>query len=137
MPIFIDIYTLCPRRDTVIVRRFLDSIAPHRHASADDWLVGDLQFPTPELAIDHCCANPQAESSIYWSALEPAHAHVHFLPDGMLVVGVSIDERQAHTEPEWRRRMSVACESDLSYSTVEEAPVDSVAEFARRAAGVE
>ena len=137
MPICMDIYALCPRRDAVLVRRFLDSIAPRRRASSDDWLVGDMEFPSPEQAIDHCCANPQAQCSIYWSAIEPEHAHVHFLPDGMLVVGVSIDERQAHTEPEWRRKISVACESDLSYSTVEEAPVDSVGEFVRRAASVE
>jgi hypothetical protein len=138
--VLIDLYVLAPQRSAAIVVRFLDHFLPIREPSATDYPVPEFSdnpsqvLTRPDEVIHYSVACKTAAQSIYWRRLddgEPRHAHVFFLADGGLVLGLSISEPTEARWEWWLEQLKEFVGSRLGYHVCEAPPVESVAEFER------
>jgi hypothetical protein len=132
------VYVLSPVRSAKAAERFLETFAPQREQSADDY-----EFPEyaeqPQLvvksareAIQHCEWHPSEAHSIYFRNLGdgPAHVMLFFTSDGALIFGLSVVER----EDEWFSRLKEFATSNVGYITFEAAPAATAGAFRELAA---
>src|SRR4051812_28664240 len=94
-----DVYVLANVRSAALVRRFLEWFLPDRTPSASEYEVPEYAnkpehvFDRPDDLIRHCEAYPDLHHRICWSNSHPgsvpSHAHVYFLADGGLILGLS------------------------------------------------
>ena len=129
-----DIYVLAPERSGALVSRFLQSFAPRREFSAEEFAVRGADgterfFTSCDVAVEFCTTSPQSSTALYWRSLAPPPFHLmaFFLSDGHLVLGVSTAECEAQ---HWLARLrELVGASSPGYITFEQSPPDSVAEF--------
>jgi hypothetical protein len=134
------VYVLSSDRSAKSAERFLDTFAPHREQSADDFVFPqyakqpNLVVKSAREAILYCEAHPSEEQSLYFRNLGdgPAHAMLFFTPDDALILGLSVVER----EDEWFVRLKEYAGSRVGYITFETAPVRTASEFRELAASV-
>src|SRR5690242_18025584 len=105
-----DIYVLASERSAAMVERFLARFLPHREPAQAGYAVrlggGEpvAVFGTPEEQAAFCESRPGADAQAYWlnrSAGDPHSAHVFFLPDGGLVLGLSVTTRGEAAWDRW------------------------------------
>jgi hypothetical protein len=140
-----DVYVLAPERSAALVGSFLGRFLPHREPAAAEYEIPQYAS-SPEVVFNNaaelirvCEARHNLRHAIYWNhrdlAGEPRAAHVFFLSDGGMVLGLST----ADSEPtRWDQLLAELKEftgSRIGYLTVETPPADSIAEFTRRAVG--
>jgi hypothetical protein len=137
MPYLIDIYALAPERSQALVHR-LHRFLPHRErAAADYWVkLGNIDpaavFQTPEDMAQFCEAHPEAESRAYWNSCaagDPRAAHVFFLDDGRLVLGLSVATEDESEWDRWLEQLMSFAGAEYGYWDGECPPKDTVAEF--------
>ena len=132
-----DIYALAPERSAAAVERFLARFLPHRERSDADYTVraGDepaAVLDTPEELAAFCEAEPRAEARGYWTSRaggDPHSAHVFFLPDGGLVLGLSVAAREQAAWDWWLAELRAFAGASHGYWTGECPPEDTVAAF--------
>lgn len=133
-----DIYVLAPERSAAMVERFLARFLPHRERADADYSVqlgwDDTAevFGTPEELAAFCESQPDAEARAYWisrSDGDPCRAHVFFLPEGGLVLGLSVAACDQSAWDRWLAELRSFAGATHGYWTGECPPEDSVAEF--------
>jgi len=134
------VYVLSPERSATAAERFLDTFAPQREQSAEDYVFA--QFTGQPLlivklareAIQYCESHSAETQSLYFRNLGagPEHAMLFFTSDGGLVFGLSVVERP----DEWFARLKDYVGSDCGYIAFESPPPVTVAEFRALAASV-
>jgi hypothetical protein len=133
-----DIYALAPERSAAAVERFLARFLPNRERADADYTVqvgGDESaavIDTPEELAAFCEAEPRADARAYWTSRavgDPQSAHVFFLPDGGLVLGLSVVERNQAAWDRWLAEMQAFAGAAHGYWTGERPPEDTIAEF--------
>lgn len=134
-----DIYVLAPERSVEVVGDFLNHFLPEREKAAEDYRAPeysdspDVVFSLPEEVIAYCCAHPQAPSRIYWrnrsEGGNPQSAHIFFLHDGGLVLGLSVPDRRERERERWLGEMRTVAGATFGYITGECPPEDTTAEF--------
>jgi phage terminase large subunit-like protein len=136
--VLIDIYALSPERSATVVERFLARFMPHRVRADADYTVrvgGDepaAVFDTPEELAAFCEAEPRADARAYWTSRvggEPHSAHVFFLPDGGLVLGLSVAAQEQAAWDRWLAELRWFAGAAHGYWIGECPPEDTVAEF--------
>jgi hypothetical protein len=136
--VLMDIYALSPERSAAVVERFLARFLPHR-APADAnytvWVGSDepaAVFDTPEELAAFCQAEPRADARAYWTSRaggEPHSAHVFFLTDGGLVLGLSVATQDHGACDRWLADLRAFAGAAHGYWTGECPPEDNVAVF--------
>jgi len=131
-----DVYVLTSRRSAEVVRRFVDHFLPQRESADADYPVPQYSdspefiLKTADEVIDYCELHPDAAQSVYWrnpdSCGELHSAHVFFLSDGGLVLGLSIHEKLGD---ELLARLLTFSGSRIGYVTHEEPPPLTSSEF--------
>jgi hypothetical protein len=95
----LDLYALALRRDVPLIVWFLECFLPFRKRGDENYTVHhdrtqpDIVLSTPEEAIAYCSEHPNTDLSMYWMNTlkdDPHSAHLHFLEDGGLVLGLSV-----------------------------------------------
>jgi hypothetical protein len=141
-----DVYVLATERTAAMARSFLDCFLPDRVAAANEYPLPEYADPPERVftdsadVIEWCASRPAESYAVYWlnarPASEPHSAHVFFLTDGGMVLGLSTRRDGAGEPEELLRRLQSFAGSRFGYWTYEHPPVGSTAEF-RRSAGVE
>jgi hypothetical protein len=142
--VLIDIFALAPNRSRSTVTRFLDRFLPAGERRDADYTVyvdsaePTAVFETPDMLFAFCEAELRARSRGYWinrTAGVPHSAHVYFLSDGGLVLGLSVSAPltgAARDQPNWDRWLAKLQEfagSNYGYWTCECPPEDTIGEF--------
>jgi hypothetical protein len=137
-----DIYVLANERSATMVERFLARFLPERVRADADYTVcvsGDetvAVFGTPEELTTFCESQPHADGRAYWngpSKGDPRSAHVFFLPDGGLVLGLSVAATDEAAWNRWLSDLRSFTGSEYGYWTGECPPENTVCEFVARA----
>jgi hypothetical protein len=130
----IDIYVLSPDRSVKAVERFLSAFLPRRETTADGFSIEDSsgliveEFSSPEALIEYCAKHPEVEQQAYWvntATREPHSGHVHFLPDGGMVLGLTVDSH----EVQWLSKLVTQTGARYGYWTGECPPEGTTPEF--------
>jgi hypothetical protein len=136
--VLIDIYVLTLERSAAIIARFLAHFMPDRERADSDYTVrvgGDKPtkvFDTPEEMATFCESQTGADGRAYWRNRhldDPHSAHVFFLPDGWLVLGLSVAVRDVSVWDMWLDKLRTFVGAAYGYWTCECPPEDTVAEF--------
>ncbi len=138
-----DVYVLANERTAAAAASFLDRFLPDRVAAAADYPVPEYAdppqrvFSDPADVIEWCASRADESYAVYWlnarAGSEPHSAHVFFLSDGGMVLGLSIGRNDAGEPEELLRRLLSFAGSHVGYWTHEEPPAQSTGEFRRRA----
>jgi len=133
-----DIYVLAPERTAAMVERFLVRFLPQRERADADYTVrlgghelAEVIDTSEELAA-FCEARPGADARAYWntrSGGDPRSAHVFFLSDGGLLLGLSVAAEDEAAWDRWVDDLRVFAKARHGYWMSECPPEDSVAEF--------
>jgi hypothetical protein len=139
-----DIYVLANSRSAALVERFLDRFLPDRVPTATEYEVPQyterplIVFSEATELIRLCESRPEFGHAVYWEHAEvmgePRAAHVHFLSDGGLVLGLSTARRERPAQDRLLSELREFAGSGVGYITYEEPPASSSAEFQRLAA---
>lgn len=133
-----DIYVLAPGRSAAEVERFLDRFLPDRERADADYTVrldgneAAAVFDAPEPLAAFCEAHPDADARAYWlnrAAADPHSAHVFYLPDGGLVLGLSVAAETEAAWDGWLEELRSFAGAAHGYWTGECPPEDTVPEF--------
>jgi hypothetical protein len=133
-----DIYVLAADRSAAMVERFLARFLPRRERADADYTVrlgGDEPaqvFATPEELVAFCASQARADARAYWNSRsvgDPSSAHVFFLPDGGLVLGLSVADRDEVSWDRWLEELRSFAGAAHGYWTGESPPEDTVLEF--------
>jgi hypothetical protein len=137
-----DLYTLAPERSATTVARFLDHFIPNREESAADYAMPQYSrnpsmiLTNADDAFQYSVANRSAAQRIYGHRLgqgEPRSAHVFFLADGGLILGLSIEESTEARWQWWLEQLKQFVGSPFGYYVCETPPAESIADFRRLA----
>ena len=138
-----DLYVLAPERSAALIGRFLDHFLPAREPAAREYEAPqyaeqpDVVFADALGLIRFCENHPDVRHAIYWNNVdrggEPRSAHVFFLPDGGLVLGLSTANRSLPEQDRLFAELKRFTGSVLGYLTVETPPATDTAEFTRLA----
>lgn len=138
MPYLVDIYALAAERSANTVERFLAQFLPERERAEAEYSVqlGSEElaavFDTPEEMFAFCEARPEADARAYWrnrTAGEPHSAHVFFLPDGGLVLGLSVADCEEVSLDHWLEQLLAFAGTEHGYWTGECPPENTLAEL--------
>jgi len=138
----IDLYVLAPERSVAVINRFLDHFLPHRVESAENYVVPEysdnpsIVFARADEVIQYSVGCQSAAQSIYWRGVgdgEAKHAHVFFLTDGSLILGLSITETTESRCNWWLKDLKQFMGSVFGYYVCETPPTSSAMEFKRYA----
>jgi hypothetical protein len=133
-----DIYVLASERSAAMVDRFLMRFLPHRVRADADYLVrlgGDKPnkvFDSPEEFAAFSELQSVAEGCGYWNnrtAGDPHSAHVFFLSDGGLILGLSIASGNQVIWDRWLEELRSFAGAKFGYWTGECPPEETVAAF--------
>jgi hypothetical protein len=138
-----DVYVLANERTAAAVVAFLDHFLPNRVAAAEDYPVPEYAdppqrvFADPADVIEWCASRADQSYAVYWlngrTSSEPHSAHVFFLSDGGMVLGLSIGQNGAGEPDELLRHLRSFVGSHVGYWTHEHPPAQSTDEFRRSA----
>lgn len=133
-----DVYALAGERTARVIDRFLTEFLPHRKPAADEYEVPQYAdrpesvFTDPADLIRLCEARPDLEHAVYWNNVDReadiAAAHVFFLPDGGLILGLSTHDESPGLLLVALKRVAG---TDAGYLTVEEPLAEDRNEFRR------
>jgi hypothetical protein len=133
---WIDIYVLATVRSASEVWRFLDHFIPDRTRAADEYDVNlggrEQIFATPEEQVMFCEIHSMAEARAYWlkrTAEDPQSAHVFFLADGGLVLGLSVADSDELAWDRWLGELQLFAGATLGYWICESPPEDTMETF--------
>jgi hypothetical protein len=140
VPPYCDVYVLSPERSATAAERFLDTFAPKREQSAEEYVFPQFaEQPLRALksareAIQYCEIHSGEAQSLYFRNLGagPAHAMLFFTSDGGLILGVSVVDQ----ENEWITRLKEYVGTEFGYIAFESPPAATAAEFRELAASV-
>jgi hypothetical protein len=138
-----DVYVLANERTAAAAVSFLDRFLPNRVAAAEDYPVPEYADPPRRVfsdsadVIEWCAARPDRSYAVYWLNAqpdsEPHSAHVFFLSDGGMVLGLSTNRHGAGEPEELMRQLRSFAGSHVGYCTHEQPPAQSTDEFRRLA----
>jgi hypothetical protein len=89
-------------------------------------------FSTPEELIVHCCTHKDSVQRVYWlnrSESDPHSAHVYFIPDNGLILGLSVATQDEADWDLWLNKLRSFAGSKYGYIRGECPPKETVAEF--------
>ena len=133
-----DIYALAPERCAAAVERFLDRFLPHRDRADSDYSVRLTKdkpariFATADEMTAFCESQAGADARAYWvnrRAGDPHSAHVFFLSDGGLVLGLSVAALDEAAWNQWLDELRAFTGAEYGYWTGECPPEDRIVEF--------
>jgi hypothetical protein len=139
-----DLYVLAPTRSEDLVKHFIAKFLPENQPAALEYEVP--QYATrPEFVLNSqnelitlCVSHPHFQHAIYWNGRNPGgdvrSAHVFFLPDGGMVLGVSLPVPEPVKLHRLLKEMQTFVGSEIGYATIEEPPPGTTAEVTRLAA---
>jgi len=140
-----DVYVLANERTAAAAASFLNRFLPDRISTAGNYPVPQYAdppqnvFSDPADVIEWCASRSDQAYSLYWlnarPASEPHSAHIFFLADGGMVLGLSTRCDDAGEPEELLRVLRSVAKSHVGYWTLEQPPAPTSREF-RRMAGV-
>jgi hypothetical protein len=143
--VWADLYVLAPARSAALAERFLDRFLPARKPSAAAYEVPqhahhpEIIFTDVRELLRCCEARPRMRHAAYWTHGrqdgEPRAAHVFFLSDGGMILGLSTAVREP-VHCEWLLgELRSFTGAEVGLIALETPPPDSAAEFRRLAGG--
>jgi hypothetical protein len=138
-----DIYILANPRSAALVHRFLDRFLPDRVPAAAEYEV-PRYADRPKMVLTNaadlirlCEAWPELAHAVYWNNRdlvgEPRAAHVFFLRDGGLMLGLSTARRESAEQDRLLDETRGFVSGGPGYIAYEQPPVRTCAEFRRLA----
>jgi hypothetical protein len=134
-----DVYVLAITRSAALVHKFLDRFLPDRVPAASEYEIPqfadrpEVVFTDAGDCLKLCEARPNVEHALYWTNRnlfgEPQSAHVFFLPDGGMILGLSTHREEEDQQDQLLCKLQEFAESDLGYIAYELPPVRTVTEF--------